>query len=506
MKARYQLPEVILSVAGMPLEAQQVRALEEVRVSLRLSQPAQCELVFRDPPGPLEPVGRLTPGVKLQVSLRGETTPLFTGEVTAVETIYEPSRGQAILVRGYDLLHRLRKRQPVRAHLQETLPDLATALVADLGITVQSEPVPLQWQRIIQHRQSDLEVLVETAARCGIFLALRQDTLHLFTLSGEGEPLKLTLGDTLYEARFEVNSDPSARTVTAQGWDPLHVVPHSGSANQPNSGRSAPAEAAPDHFSETGQRTLSDELAADDRHAQALAQAELDVRIAREVILRGAAEGSPALMPGAIIEVEGVAPALLGRYVLTAVTHTLNERLGFVSELSSEPPALPLRSRSSIVALGVVVSVDDPEAIGRVKVRLPTYNDVETEWMGVLCAAAGPQKGLIMLPEVGDTVLVLFARQDPAEGIILGGLYGAGGPPDSGVVDHAVRRYTLLTSGGQKVVLDDVLSSIHLEDKTGSSLDLSPKEVRLHAVVDLEIEAPGKAVTIRGKSIDFETG
>jgi hypothetical protein len=135
MKARYQLPEVTLSVDGALLDPQQMRALEEVRISLRLSQPAQCELVFRDPPGPLEPVGRLVPGVRLQVSLRTEGTPLFTGEVTAVETLYEPSRGQAILVRGYDLLHRLRKRQPVRAHLQETLPDLARALVADLGLT-----------------------------------------------------------------------------------------------------------------------------------------------------------------------------------------------------------------------------------------------------------------------------------------------------------------------------------------------------------------------------------
>ena len=266
------------------------------------------------------------------------------------------------------------------------------------------------------------------------------------------------------------------------------------------------AEAPPGRFGEKGQHSLADELAPDDRHAQAMAQAELDVRYAREVTLWGVAEGDPGLAPGVLVEVTGIAGPLEGRYVLAAVTHTINERLGFVSELSSEPPSLPDRSRSSIVALGVVISVDDPEAIGRVKVRLPTYNNVETEWMGVLCAAAGPDKGLVMLPEVGDNVLVLFPRQDPAEGIVLGGLYGSGGPPDSGVEDHAVRRYTLLTHGGQKVVLDDSRRSIHLEDKTGSLIDLSPKVLRVHAAVDLEIEAPGKAIVIRGQSIDFETG
>jgi phage baseplate assembly protein gpV len=111
-----------------------------------------------------------------------------------------------------------------------------------------------------------------------------------------------------------------------------------------------------------------------------------------------------------------------------------------------------------------------------------------------------------MLPDVGDQVLILFPRQDPAEGIVLGGLYGIKGPPDSGVEANSIRRYTLLTEGGQKMVLDDTRRSIHLEDKTGSSVDFSPDKFKLHAAVDLEIEAPGKAVVIRGQSIDFERG
>lgn len=507
MKTHFALPEVVIEVDGLVLDAQIVQSLEEVRVTQRLSLPTQCELAFQNPSRLSNADRILAVGKKLRVALRGQSAALFVGEITALEYSYGPANARSLHVRGYDPLHHLRKRQTVRAHVQETLPNLARELLADLGIGVRVEDTPWpEWKRIIQYRQSDLELLTEMAERCGMYFSLRENELLILSLKGTGSPIPLRLGDTLFEARIAVNGDSACQAVKAEGWDPLVVVPHSGSANTARSGRQVAAGAPPSRFGETGQHSLADELTADDRQAQALAQAELDVRHAREVNFWGAAEGNLLLRPGSVIDVAGVEGALEGHYVLTAVTHLITHRGGYISELSSEPPAQPVRPRSSIVALGVVTSVADPEEIGRVRVKLPAYNEVETEWMGVVCNAAGPEKGLIMLPNVGDLVLVLFPREDPAEGIILGGLYGIQGPPDSGVADGSVRRYTLLTEGGQKIVLDDVRKSIHLEDKTGSSLDLSPARVKLHAAVDLELEAPGKSIVIRGQSIDFERG
>jgi hypothetical protein len=112
---------------------------------------------------------------------------------------------------------------------------------------------------------------------------------------------------------------------------------------------------------------------------------------------------------------------------------------------------------------------------------------------------------------------------DPAQGIVLGGLYGTAGPYDSGVESGAIKRYTLQTPGGQIVRLDDQEGRlrfedvsggsveladhlIRLEDATGNVLELTSDRVRLHSAVDLELEAPGRSVKIRGSSVDFETG
>jgi phage baseplate assembly protein gpV len=124
----------------------------------------------------------------------------------------------------------------------------------------------------------------------------------------------------------------------------------------------------------------------------------------------------------------------------------------------------------------------------------------------VVSLGAGGGKGLMIQPDVGDDVLVLLAHENPAQAVVVGGLYAARGTPDTGIDSGAVRRYTLLTPGGQRVKLDDVGQVIRLENSDGSFVELSPEKVSVHAAQDLEIEAPGKAIVIRGNTIDFQRG
>jgi phage baseplate assembly protein gpV len=326
----------------------------------------------------------------------------------------------------------------------------------------------------------------------------------VLTLEGIGSPLPLKLGESLLEARVEVNGEPACRSVAAVGWNPLYVETYTGQTGDARVGRDVVAQVPPERVGGSGERELPDETVQHSSHAEAIAQAELDRRVAYEVTLWGVAEGDPRLRPGTPVQVEGVLDRLAGRYVLTSVTHTIDSRRGFVSELFTVPPPARERARGAVAVLGEVTRVDDPEDLGRIRVSLPVYGDVETEWLHVLCVGAGEDKGLVALPDVGDHVLVLSSRDAPGQGVVLGGLYGMRGPPDSGVEEGAVRRYTLLTRGGHRVQLDDAQQVIRLQDSTGSYVELSPEKVHLCAAVDLEIEAPGQAVTIRGQSIDFE--
>ncbi len=120
-----------------------------------------------------------------------------------------------------------------------------------------------------------------------------------------------------------------------------------------------------------------------------------------------------------------------------------------------------------------------------------------------MAAGAGSGKGFVFLPDVEDKVLVLFLGGEITQGIVLGGLYGTDGAADYGVENGSIRRFILSTPSGQIIKLDDSGKSIRLENKGGSFLEFSPEKAHLHSVVDLEIEAPGRGVVIRGKTIDF---
>jgi phage baseplate assembly protein V len=215
------------------------------------------------------------------------------------------------------------------------------------------------------------------------------------------------------------------------------------------------------------------------------------------------AEGDPDLLPGTPVDVSGIASELAGQYILTSVTHLVNRRTGFVSEISTVPPVLQRCSGTVTAAWGTVTNVEDPDNLGRVRVSLPTLGKVETDWMVVMAPGAGSGKGFVFLPDVKDQVLVLFVGGEVTQGIVLGGLYGTSGAADYGVEGASIRRFMIGTPGGQRIKLDDTAESIRLEDKGGSFLEFTPEKVRLHSVVDLEIEAPGREVVIKGKTIDF---
>ncbi|HUI78736.1 MAG TPA: phage baseplate assembly protein V [Bryobacteraceae bacterium] len=498
------LPALSVELNDAMLAARELGALEEIHVEQRLSLPMVCELAFVNAAPDFVDAALAGHGQKLRITIPGSAAPLFTGELTAVTQSYESAHSSTLRLRGYDLLHRLRKRQPTRVHVQTSVAELAGELTSDLGLTVEPEADGPLLKRLIQHCQSDLDLLLEALEPCGLYVTLRDDVIHILSLAGFGEPLPLQMGEELLEARLTVNGDAACRSVSTFAWDPSRVERHTGRASVPRSGRTATASAPPECFASSSERHLTAEFAEDDSQAEAMAQAELDRRAAREVTLWGSAEGDSRLMPGAVVTLGGVPASLAGAYVLTSVTHRIGRSTGFVSEFSTEPPQPRPRSGATTIALGIVTRVNDPEGLGRVRVSLPAHGDLETDWMSVLSPGAGAGKGYTVLPDTGDQVVVLFAHDRNSHGIVLGGLYGSANPPDSVVHAGAVTRYSLRTHGGQKLIFDDGARSVRLEDPAGNFFEFSPDLLKLHSVVPLEIEAIGQPVAIRGKEIHFE--
>jgi phage baseplate assembly protein gpV/phage protein D len=500
----FSMPKINIEVNGFVLSEPVLTMLSEVEVQQRLGMPAQIELTFSNVDHPAGLHQQFAPGSALRVSVGRFPELLFDGDITAMEWRWGAQNRRELVVRGYDILHRLGQRQSMRAFTNLNLVDLARNLAGEIGLDV-SAPFPgPRWARLYQHRQTDLALLQEIAGRSGLYPTVSGSTLYLASLAGDHRDLPLRLGENLLEAHIETNIFSACSNVGVVGWDPQRSIAVEARARLSSLTGLVPGKACQETGSGRNGRILADETAVDTLQAGSFAQAELDRRQAAHIVFRGLAAGSPDLQPGRSIQVAGLDAAFDGCYVLTEVNHSIDARQGFVSTLSTQPPPPPVPSRAAAATLGVVIQVNDPDQNGRVRVVLPAYGSVETDWIGVLSAAAGPGKGLVALPDVGDTVLVLLVHEDPSQGVVLGGLYGQERLDDSGVEDGAVKRFSLRTADGQLIQLGD--RSLRLQNQAGSFVELSPDRLHIFSHTPLTIEAPGNSVTIRANHIDFEQG
>lgn len=503
----HQTPNAQIRAGERLLDPQMLHALSRIRVQQAFSLPAQCELVFQNPGSLGDLLETFQPGMTLRVAASPLGDWIFEGEVTVIEQQYGPAGQMELRVRGYDALHRLRKHQDQRVFQNLRLTDLAGELCSETGANLFTSAAggDPTLTELIQSGQSNFDLLRQIADRRGLYFAVHGGVLAFYSLAGNGETLSLALGQNLLEARIEVSVEAASPSVLAAGWSPYTAETYRaeasyaqvGSAGGANGASAAPYENV---------REVWNTVTFDETHAQEVAQAELDRRAARSVYVWGVAEGDPALHPGALVEIEGVDASVRGSYTVTSAVHILTSARGYQTEFSTLPPAPPQPEVGTGMTLGVVSSVDDPQGLGRVQARLPGFGDYESSWMHVVLPAAGPNKGLMSLPAPGDTVLVLFPLGEPAQGFIVGGLYGMQGMPDSGVEGGDVKRYTLLTPGGQRLTLDDAGQKVRVEDSTGSFVELSPQRAVLHAAVDMLLEAPGRRIVVRGQNIDFERG
>ncbi len=504
MKQVQGLPELIISLGRSRLSPAETSALISVDVRAVLGSPAQCQLTFQAD-SVFAGARELAPatGDALKVEIAGSPQPLFTGDVTVVERSYAADATRLLRLRAYDALHRLRKRQSTRLLDATDLSSLATTLCEGTGLNVRASPEPVG--PVYQCGRSDLAVLAECCARAGRYPVVVGNQLLLLPLSGEddGEPLLLELGANLHSAELEVSQEPAFRSVDVSGWHPDPAAAVRARATENNARAQVRANPVPALVGGGGPLHRRNELFAGRPAAEALAQAELDIRSASEVTAELVADGDPTLRPGRRIRLRGVAGEFEGRYTVCAAAHKL-DRTGYETAVSTRPPGPSPDRAADITTLGLVTDTDDPQQLGRARVSLPAYPDLVTGWSPALVAGAGADKGAVILPAVGDQVLMLLLAADPANAVILGGLYGSQQPPGTQLPGAGGARYTVRTADGQQLTLDGEAHNLTITDGHGSTVEMGPELLRISSATDLLIEARGKAMRIRARTVDFE--
>jgi uncharacterized protein involved in type VI secretion and phage assembly len=188
------------------------------------------------------------------------------------------------------------------------------------------------------------------------------------------------------------------------------------------------------------------------------------------------------------------------------------------------------------VVVGVVTNNQDPEKMGRVKVRFPWLNDTdESNWARIATMMAGKDRGTWFLPEVDDEVLVAFGHGDVRCPYVVGALWnGVDTPPrDNGDGKNSERviksrlgheltfgdedgkgKVEIKTKAGHQLLLDDTSGSekISIVDKSGNNkieLDTAANSIAVTGQTKISLKAQtieitaDTSLTMKGQQVEI---
>ncbi len=542
----------IVSLDGTPLDAEHLQRIISVEVDDSQYLPDMFSIQVNDPDvRDLEAdFYKLGSAIKITVQLRqppdSDKIPppevLIIGEITSIEPDLTSEGHTTLTIRGYDRSHKMNRERKTKSYLQMKDSDLAQKLARDSGLKALVDETQVVYDYLMQANQTDWEFLLERALRIGYRIYVDDDTLY-FTKSPSTPPVGATLawGDNLSRFRPRLSTVEQVSEVEVYGWDPKKKDKILGRATSPtntlqnrqDNGKSGGSLASSAH-SKAGKVVVTDHPVVSQTEADGLAKAVLDGRAGNFIQAEAEAGGDPKIRAGMAVNITGVGKRFGDKYLVTRSIHHYNQKgytVRFWCSGGSENMSISKllqggNGKSSPVggsgnatkptALGVMVGIvtnnNDPDNLGRVKVKFPMLNDTESWWCRLATPMAGGVRGLCYFPEAGDEVVVAFLNGDPNYGYVLGSVWNGSDklpkPLGKLVTGSLTLRRVIKTRKGHEIMLDDTdeaTRGITIVDKTEQNFIkiITTPDPKIIIECNKDVEVTSKTGNI---TVNAETG
>jgi len=473
---------VELIVDGAPLDPKWRDVLLEVKVVDSLTLPDMAQVRITDAKAenvdshPLQ----LGKDLEIKAAATGDraTTRIFKGQIAAVEPEFTQT-GCIISVRAYDNAHQLSRERKTRTFQQVSASNMVQKVAREAGLDPRVTPTNIVHDFFQQSNESDWDFLWRLALMHDHEVVVDDRTLHFRPANKvAGGPLSLTWQQELVSFRPRISGVQQPKTVNVRAWDPKTRAVVTGTATSPQT-TSLPGvqRAAVSKDLGGGTTAVTDRVAATVAEANELARATLARMADAFYEADGTAFGNPRIYAGQKVKIAGVGSTFGGTFTVTSSTHLYRGTTGYMTafqisgrssrtilELMRPPQA---RDWSASLVVGVVTNNNDPQQLGRVRVKYPSLSDQEeSEWARVATPSGGNQRGLMMLPQQDDEVIIGFEHGDTRRPIVVGSVFNGRDKP------------------GQELLLD----------RKGGLGVVSSDKIHLHSNQDFEIKSDQKMV------------
>lgn len=507
--------------------------LQQVEIEQSPSVPSMCKVVFYDETAEIMDDSSVDIGkeIEIQFKARSQTsfTSTFKGEIVAIQPEYTEGLHITFTIIAFDKLHRLNRGRKTRTFVQMTDSGIISQIVGESGLSAEVTSTNIQHDHLTQDNVNDLAYIQMLARRNGHEVRFVNNKVTVRPPASGNSTVTLKLGSDLLYFRPHLSTANQVTEATVKGW----------SVQQKREvlGRATTADSVPVvGYGKTGIQTTQTAFSAKEwletnssvstqSFAETIAKSRLNEINAGFLQGDGRTFGNPLISPGAILTLENLGTRFSGKYRVTIARHIYSSSGGFETEFTVEgltpsmvsslaaPQQDPPRLWYGVVP-ALVTNVNDPNNYGRVKLKYPWLDDSkESNWARVISVGAGNGYGLMMMPEVGDEVIVAFENGHFDVPYVVGGVWnGRDATPMQVSEFHnnskiAVRKLKTRTGHELTFTEKNDSSTIEILESKGLKITLDGTNKKIELLdggLKITLDDTGKKITIDGGTADVE--
>jgi phage protein D len=498
-------------VDGNEIEESLIHRIREVRVLNYLRLPDMCTFSASFPKGKEgqgEPIDEhpFEIGRKLEIKLGARedltTSTLFKGEILTLEPHFGAGSVE-LVVRGFDRSHILQRSRRSVAYTNMTASDIVSMILKKAGFDAQCDPSGDPYEHMYQHNETDWDFIWRLAEKIGFEFFVEDRTAN-FRAPVADPPVELEWPKTLRSFNPRVTAIQQVAEVTLLAWDPDTKKEIKVTVADPKQIAKIGIDRESIKKAFDGDTIqVATEPVHSEAEARQLAQALLDKLANGYIAAEGVCDGDPKIKPGTAIQVKGLGQKFSGTYRVAAATHVLRGGATYETRFANSPAhtlsgmvgadrGSSVSSFGSQLVVGVVTNNKDPDDMGRVKVQYPALDpDGEGAWARIAGPSAGKGRGLMMLPVVGEEVLIGFEHEDMTRPYVLGSVFNGKDKPGDDLLKSQNGSFSLRSD-----------KDIDLVSKGDMLLNSSGK---LSIQVSGEIAAEGQSnVSVKGQKLSIK--
>ncbi|NJO78513.1 MAG: VgrG-related protein [Cyanobacteria bacterium RM1_2_2] len=541
--ASYLLSQPFLTIDGRPAPAEFTKDILKIVIEESLHLPAMFTIVLHNNylPASTDALNQpwrhqpyLEIGKKVEIGFGNSTTQdpnfrdekqnrLITGEITAIDVNFTRRSESHLILRGYDLSHRLHRGRHNRSFQNLTDSDIVQKIAQEIGLNVQSDDTGTARDYVFQENQTNMEFLRELSARHGFELFV-QDNILYFRKPQSQSTLELRWLRDINRFNVRMSSAQQVSAVEVRGWDyenKQSIVETASTEVVITETENGKGSEVANQFQSEPKMIVVDQPIFTADQAKRMAQSLCD-ELGGEFIEAEAqtdGNGNPEIRVGRVVDLKDLGN-YSGQYYITETKHHYHEKVYSTdftvrglrdgSLLSLLSPKTRLQPGQTLM-VGIVTNNKDPKGWGRVKVRLPTLTeDHESNWARIVALGAGQTRGFDWLPEVEDEVLVGFEHGDIHRPYVIGGVWnGKDNPPENinqSVQGGKVRLRTIKTRTGHMIQFADEAQSaanegILIQTASGHKIQLNDSDRSIKITTSggqsLSLDDQGQSITIQ---------